>query len=48
MQIPPSAALLSEIWLDIRWQWVDYLGAVLIILTVFLLALDRQRKPIAL
>jgi drug/metabolite transporter (DMT)-like permease len=39
---PLSAALLSVTWLGVSFQLMDYLGALLVISTVFLLALDRE------
>lgn len=39
---PLSATLIAVLWLGIPFQLLDWLGALLIIATVFLLALDRK------
>jgi len=39
---PLSATLIAVLWLGIPFQLLDWLGALLIIATVFLLAIDRK------
>lgn len=39
---PLSATLIAVLWLGVPFQAIDWLGAVLIVATVFLLAVDRK------
>jgi drug/metabolite transporter (DMT)-like permease len=43
---PLCAAVLSVWWLDVTFVWIDWLGALLIISTVFILAMDKKDKNV--
>jgi drug/metabolite transporter (DMT)-like permease len=37
-----SAALVSVVWLNVEFGWLDVLGSLCIVLTIYLLARSKQ------